>query len=119
MIRYAPSRGALPQTIHGHTATFTGRIVEAVKGRGTASVEEVIHSIALPYLRAAYQAGVREGVSQTTAELEAVVSGLVARAIDGIRIDAATCPHCNGGRTEYGPCEICEGTGKRHEPIEG
>ncbi len=112
-IRYAPSRGALPQTLDGHAAALTGRIVGAVKNRGPHRPEEVIRGIVTPHLRAAYTAGVREGVSQTTAELEATVSRLVARAIDGIRLDAAACPHCNGGRTEYGPCEICEGTGKR------
>lgn len=112
-IRYAPSRGALPQTFDGHAAALTGRIVEAVKNRGSASPEEVIRDIVLVHLRAAYKAGIREGVSQTTAELEGVVSRLVARAIDGIRLDPATCPHCHGGRNDYGGCEICDGTGKR------
>lgn len=112
-IRYAPSRGALPQTIDGHAGGLTGRIVQAVKNRGTASVEEVILDVVLPDLGAAYKAGVREGASQTRAELEEVTRRLVARAIAGIRLDPAGCPHCNAGRNDYGTCELCNGTGKR------
>lgn len=112
-IRYAPSRGALPLTFTSHAATLAGRIIEAVKNRGSTSAEEVIRDITISHLRAAYKAGVREGSSQTTAELEGVVSRLVARAIEGIRLDPATCPHCHGGRNDYGLCEICDGTGKR------
>ena len=118
-IRYAPSRGALVQPLESHAAAIAGRICEAVRARGTATPEEVVADIVSSVLRASYTAGVREGDSRTTAGLEATVSRLVARAVEGIRFKTAICPHCNMGCTDYGPCEICEGTGKRHEPIRG
>lgn len=114
-IRYAPSRGGLVQTLDEHAGALTARICDGVRNRQSRSVEEVILDAVVPALEAAYIAGEREGSSRTEADLAATVSRLVARAVKGIRLELPICPHCLRGRTDYGDCYSCKGTGNRHE----
>lgn len=114
--RFARKRGGIVQFSSMHAADLSAAIASEVTnqiGGGGRTAAEIMRPLVLSMIRDAYAAGEREGISATKADLGDVVSMLVEKAIRGISLEHAPCPHCIGGRGEYGICEICNGSGKR------
>ncbi|MEQ8721005.1 MAG: hypothetical protein RID81_06990 [Sandaracinaceae bacterium] len=111
-IRYAPKRGGLVLTLDRHASDVADRLCEAVSRRGGRTVEAVLAEALEEPLRRAYEAGEREGRSAAESGLAESVRRLTVRAVEGIVLEGGRCPHCDGGRTDYGECEECQGTGR-------
>lgn len=114
-IKYADRRGglALPVSSHAESLAASCRRSVALRTKSDQSVESVIAPLIEVALREAFDAGTRFGQSEAEAKLEDVLRARVERAIAGLATEPARCPHCHGGRTDYGSCEPCNGTGKR------
>ena len=112
-ILYATERGGCPLPVEVHATQYVEAIRRAITMPGRATREASVAEALAPMLRAAYEAGVREGESRALASLETVMRDRVRAAVSSIVVTPARCPHCDGGRTASGPCSVCGGTGNR------
>lgn len=108
-IRYASVRDGHVETLEAHAKGTTDAIFERAKELRPSKegLRRLIAEKLEDALRAAFEAGDREGRTRTEAELEETVKRLVARAVDGIKLEGGRCPHCVNG------CHECNGTGRR------
>lgn len=80
-----------------------------VKARDCAlNIDSAVADTVEVCLAEAFEAGVREGESRMHAKLASVIQGRVEKAIKGMPIEIAPCPHCLGRG-----CPPCGDTGKR------
>lgn len=91
-----------------HTEIGTGVLKHAVQNGGEKAFAAKLREL----LARTFRAGHRAGMAQREHEIAEVVRDRVARAIDGIRVEAAKCPHCSG----LG-CGECGDTGKYRESM--
>ena len=110
-MRYASNRGALLASVEVHANRAARAVRRALNGDRRLPAEERVSKAIEGSLREAFEAGRRQGAAETKARLGVIITERVRKAVEGIKTPPAPCPHCDGGRTEYGPCEACAGTG--------
>lgn len=113
VIRYAHALGEAVFSVHEHARACAHVCAEAVRnGRRDVEPEKHIEPVIEERLTTAFEAGVRQGRAELQAELESIIRERVRKAVEGIGLEPAKCPHCIGGRADAGDCDECRGTGR-------
>ena len=113
--RYAATRGGLVKTLPEMATAEAHHICREVSKRSRlAEVPKIVEECLLDLLSLTFEAGVRQGHAEKEAEVETVIRNALETALKGVanHVPSALCPHCVGGRTDYGDCEECGGKGR-------
>ena len=104
--------GSPARPVAEHAAGAAERVRDAVRapGRDRTALEATADAIEIA-LRAAFDAGVREGESRKHFALESLIRAQVERALRGVGFVPAPCPHC-----AMRGCDYCAQTGNRRAP---
>lgn len=115
---WADERGGYLASLETWAERWAARVKEAIQMAQRipgGSVKDVVADVLTQALFEAYHAGIREGESRERARASKRLEQRLRLAVENLTEEPAPCPHCSGGRTEYGACKPCKGTGNRLE----